>query len=114
VVDRRVVVSKDRLQASLWLRDVYTDHYFDSWGEWANIRCLPEKKEVDVTLALSIELDMLKKTDFFSSLAKGSMRDSVRTLSIDYLNDWYFSLLNQAAAKEQKKKAAQAASPSPK
>jgi hypothetical protein len=107
LLDRRTAVSKDGLQASVWIRDVYTDHYFDGWGEWANVRCLPEKKEVDVTLAVSIELDLLKKTDFFSSLAKGSMRDSVRTLSIDYLNEWYFGMLDQAAAKEKKKNAAQ-------
>lgn len=92
VLDRRTAVSSDRNQAAVWVRDIYTDHYFDGWGEWGSVQCDPAKKEVQVTLAMSFELDMLKKTDFFSGLAKGSMRDGVKKLSLEYLASWWDEL----------------------
>jgi hypothetical protein len=103
LLDRRVAISSDRQQASIWLRDVYTDHYFDGWGEWASIQCEPAKHDIVVTMALSIELDLLKKTDLFSSLAKGSMRDSVRKLAIQYLDDWWTAVRARAEDLEKKK-----------
>jgi hypothetical protein len=75
-------------EASVWVRDVYVNHYFDSWGEWGNVQCDPQRKEAVVTLALSLEVDLLKKTDLFSSLAKGTMRGSIEKLAREYLDRW--------------------------
>src|SRR5256885_12329648 len=43
-------------EATLWLRDVYTDHYFDSWGEWSHLTCRgTSKKEIVLIQALRSE-----------------------------------------------------------
>ena len=44
VMDQRLAVARDRHEAALWRRDVYTDHYFDSWGEWMDVSCDPQLK----------------------------------------------------------------------
>lgn len=90
ILDRRTTVSQN--EASVWIRTVYNDHYFDGWGEWGDVRCDTRKKSAIVTLAVLIELDLLKKTDLWSSLSKGSMRDGVERLSQNYEDQWFEEL----------------------
>jgi hypothetical protein len=88
VVDRRVISSKEQTGATLWLRDVYTNHYFDSWGEWGNISCDPIKREATLTLAVTLEFDVLKNSGVFASVAKRSAKNSMRDLMENYLDNW--------------------------
>jgi hypothetical protein len=85
VVDRRVAVSGDRSKAVVWIRDAYTDHYFDSWGEWTAIQC--EEKGAWVVQALFLELDLLKKTDLFSKLMRGKLRAEVEAQGQRFLSE---------------------------
>ncbi len=39
ILDRRMVKDPSGLEATVWIRDAYTDHYFDSWGEWSQVSC---------------------------------------------------------------------------
>lgn len=94
VLDRRVKTAENR--GTVWLRDVYTDHYFDSWGEWANVRC--EKGGVVLTQAYFAELDLLKKTDLFSRLAHGKMRGAIEENGEKYLDQWALRLKKQVSA----------------
>jgi hypothetical protein len=88
MVDRRVMSSKDQTESTLWLRDVYTNHYFDSWGEWGNITCDPIKREATLTLAVTLEFDVLKNNGLLASVAKRSAKNSMRDLMENYLNTW--------------------------
>ncbi len=88
VVDRRAARSADGREAVSWLRDVYTDHYFDSWGEWTGSFCenAATGKGVLLVQALALELDLLKKTDLISRIARGKMRDTVEKNGRIYLD----------------------------
>jgi hypothetical protein len=88
LLDRRVTSSKDQTQATLWVRDVYTNHYFDSWGEWGNFSCDPIKHEVTLTLAVTLEFDVLKNTGVIASVAKRSAKNSMKDLMETYLDSW--------------------------
>jgi hypothetical protein len=89
MVDRRIAIAKDGNEATIWIRDVYTNHYFDSWGEWGSFTCDPVKKEVTSILAVNVEFDVLKNTGLFASISRGSARSSMQTLTEDYLERWW-------------------------
>lgn len=83
VVDRRWASSEKR--GSLWVRDAYIDHYFDGWGEWADIMCDPGSISV-FTQAVFGELDLLKKTDLIALAMRGKMRSGFEELSRIYMD----------------------------
>jgi len=83
------VTARNATEGVVWIRDVYTDHYFDTWGEWGQVRCDSAKGTIRVTLAMFFELDMLKKKDFFSMISRGRMRSISETISTQYLDHWY-------------------------
>lgn len=56
VFDTRISVASDRREATLWRRDAYSDHYFDGWGEWADVSCAAGT--VTVVQAVMLELDL--------------------------------------------------------
>ncbi len=85
VLDSRVQLDRSHGIAQLWKRDVYTNHYFDSWGEWIQLECTPGKKMV-LTQVLVLEFDLLKKTDFFSGLMQGGMKSTLEENGVRYLN----------------------------
>lgn len=90
VVDRRVAVSPSQ-GITIWLQDIYTDHYFDAWGEWTQLVCSPQgmsSKPILIQM-MAVELDLLKKTDLFSRLARGKMRSAVNELGQKYLDSVY-------------------------
>jgi hypothetical protein len=82
VFDERLFEEKARLVRVS--RDVYTSHYFDGWGEWLEVRCSPENKEVLLLQDLLMEFDLLKNTDFFSVIARPKMRQGVDQESLKY------------------------------
>src|SRR5206468_3927654 len=87
VLDQRFKASARRDQATLWIRDVYTDHYFDSWGEWAQVRC--ESDGIYLLQALLVDFDLLKKGDIFSGMMKGKMRSTFEENGKIYLEQRY-------------------------
>ena len=94
VVDARVVLGPEKRGATLWRRDVYTDHYFDSWGEWVDVKC--EAESAWVTQALVLELDLMKKSDFLSKLMRSKMRSATEENGAVYLDRWFNRLRAQA------------------
>jgi hypothetical protein len=103
LVDRRLAVSQDWTHATVWIRDIYTNHYFDSWGEWGNISCDPVQHQVTVVLAVNVEFDVLKNTGLFASISRGSARSSMQTTTEDYLETWWDEI-KAAVEKAGKKK----------
>jgi hypothetical protein len=98
VIDQRSAVSADRTEATLWRRDVYTDHYFDSWGEWADVRCDQAAGTATVTLAVLLELDLMKKTDLMSKLMRSKMRGATEDNGAVYLDRWFEALRKRASS----------------
>jgi len=84
VLDLRSEVTTHSVK--VWVRDVYTDHYFDSWGEWHQADC---EKDGTLTLiqSLVVDFDLLRKTDIISSLAKGKMRSAIEKGGHQYLSE---------------------------
>ncbi len=83
--DRRIALANHH--ATLWIRDAYTDHYFDGWGEWIDITCDPTLNQVLIVQALIVEFDLLKATDLISLLSKGRMRSVVEEQGGKYLDN---------------------------
>lgn len=85
ILDRRIACAADKKEAIVWLRDVYSDHYFDSWGEWISTTCLVDGS-VQVVQALFVEFDQLKKGDLFSRMLRGKMRSTIEEQGKVFLN----------------------------
>lgn len=83
VLDIRSAVSGNHL--SFWIRDLYTAHYFDSWGEWIDLDCDEADKTVLLAQALLVEFDLLKNTNILSRLARPRMRKAIETQGGAYL-----------------------------
>lgn len=96
ILDRRVSVSEAGDEAVSWIRDAYTDHFFDGWGEWEQVRC--EGGAVRVVQAVSLEFDLLKKTDLISKLMRGKMRSGVEDQAEKYLDRRFQDLADRAKA----------------
>jgi hypothetical protein len=111
VVDRRVATQLNFSDSAVWLRDVYTDHYFDSWGEYSEVICDGEKGEAYVLLALFGEMDMLKKTGLIASITRPKLRNAFQENAKLYLNRAFERL--KAAAQVTLEKARSAAAPAP-
>jgi hypothetical protein len=94
ILDTRVAESADGQEATLWRRDAYTDHYFDSWGEWADVGC--DASGVTVTQAVMLELDLMKKTDVLSKMMRSKMRGAAEDNGAIYLNTWFERLKKKA------------------
>jgi hypothetical protein len=88
ILDRRVWEDATRTQVEVWIRDSYTDHYFDGWGEWAHLGCDPETHRAILIQALVSDLDLLKKHDIISSLATGRMKSAIEENGAIYLDSW--------------------------
>ncbi|HUP56602.1 MAG TPA: hypothetical protein VM598_04060 [Bdellovibrionota bacterium] len=102
ILDLRSARSKSGTEAALWVRDAYTDHYFDGWGEWATLACDPpgaSKKGVTLVHALYLEVDLLKKTDLFSRLARGKLRSAIEEKGGVYLDTAFERIRERAAAR---------------
>jgi hypothetical protein len=68
----------------IWIQDVYTAHYFDSWGEWHQADCAQDGTLLLIQ-SLVVDFDLLRKTDIISSLAKGKMRSGFKRGGHQYL-----------------------------
>jgi hypothetical protein len=89
VLDRRGAVSTDRQESAVWIRDAYSDHYFDGWGEFADVKCDSKNGSAIVTQSISLELDLMKKGDLISKMARGKMRGSMEDNGLIYLDSWF-------------------------
>lgn len=103
MLDRRFIFSRGKkykksgdssLKGVVWIRDVYTDHYFDSWGEWLHLRCSAHPKQVTVSHVLLLEIDELKKTGIISKLVQGRVLFAVRENGFKYLDRVMSELLS--------------------
>jgi hypothetical protein len=96
VLDRRVAKSDSGSEAAVWVRDVYTDHYFDSWGEWTYLSCGSGKsKSALLVQVLMVEFDLLKKNDVLSKMMRGKMRSAFQENGSIYLDRAAKRLLGQ-------------------
>lgn len=84
IVERRQ--RKSARKAEIWIRSVYTEHFFDAWGEWASFSCGPDGWRWDG--AILVEVDLLKKKDFFSRIGRGKMKSTSETVMQDELSRW--------------------------
>lgn len=102
VLDRQSIQAADSVGMTVWIQDVYTDHYFDSWGEWIQVICdSPKKGTLTYVHVLALEFDLLKKTDLISKLARGSMRSGIEKQGSRYLDHQFQRI--QSRVKKQRK-----------
>ncbi len=100
ILDRRVNVILEggkfreptRAEATLWLRDVYTDHYFDGWGEWIHVECGSKVIEPVLIHALLLEVDLMKQSDPISRLMRGKIRATIEENGQNYLEQAFRAL----------------------
>ncbi|MFL5812189.1 MAG: hypothetical protein ACJ763_01315 [Bdellovibrionia bacterium] len=111
VLDRRV--GKSSSEAVVWTRDIYTDHYFDSWGEWSSVQCDSSLGEVVVIESLLSEMDLLKSKSIFAHAAFGKYRSAFEENGKVFLNK-QFERLKKLAEKLSTELAAPKPSPSQK
>jgi hypothetical protein len=90
VLDRRVKVDAQGKSITVWIRDAYTDHYFDGWGEWIHLNCKtpPSGKAIWIH-SLFLELDLLKKNDLFSRIGRGKLKSAIEENGKRYLEQAY-------------------------
>jgi hypothetical protein len=108
ILDRRVALpppprkparaATGPLTADLWVRDVYTAHYFDGWGERVHLSCDPAARRLLAVHALVLEFDLLKKTDLISRLARPRMRHAIEENGRKYLDRAFEDLGRRAKA----------------
>jgi hypothetical protein len=98
VLDRRVArtTGATSSEAVAWTRDVYTDHYFDSWGEWSSIHCNASSGELVAIQSLLTEMDLLKSKSIFAHAVFGKYRSAFEEHGKIYL-DGQFERLKKAA-----------------
>jgi hypothetical protein len=100
VLDRRVAKTAPsaNAEAVVWTRDVYTDHYFDSWGEWSSVHCDSSTGEVTLIQSLLSEMDLLKSKSIFAHAVFGRYRSAFEDNGKIYL-DGQFERLKKLAEK---------------
>lgn len=87
-------------EAVVWTRDVYTDHYFDSWGEWGSVHCDASQGEVVVVQSLLSEMDLLKSKSIFARAAFGRYRSAYEDNGKVYLDGQFDRLKKQVEKNE--------------
>ncbi len=113
VLDRRFAKSPSNTEAVAWVRDVYTDHYFDSWGEWTSVHCESGRGqsstgEVVVIQSLLSEMDLLKSKNFFARAAFGRYRSAFEDNGKIYLEGQFDRLKKLAEKPEATERSASA------
>lgn len=91
VIDRRFASKLETrtgiTESTIWLRDIYSNHYFDSWGEWIHLSCDPGRKAALLIQGMMLEFDLLKKKDLLSRMARPKMRSGVKESGWKYLRE---------------------------
>ena len=98
VLDWRWAEAVDQTRSTTWLRDVYVDHFFDGWGEWTDAQCSADRKSVVITQAITLELDLMKQTDFFSKLMRSKMVNATEENGKSYLESAFQKLAEKVKA----------------
>jgi hypothetical protein len=99
-------------EAARWTRAAYTDHYFEAWGEWTELKCGEKGQGFTLVQALIVDFDLLKKKDLLSRVARGKMRSEIRENGQKYL-DQASARLRLAATAPPSPSPSPVASPSP-
>jgi hypothetical protein len=116
VLDRRAAegtIGPATTEAVVWVRDAYTDHYFDSWGEWSSVHCDANLKEVVIIQSLLSEMDLLKSKSLFAHAVFGKYRSAYEDNGKIYLDE-EFERLKKTALKAEAETAQPSAVPSKK
>jgi hypothetical protein len=92
VLDQRVDVrppaeAGGAWEGHFWVRDVYSAHYFDVWGERLWLRCDPRAQQARSVHALLVDFDLLRKTDLVTRLARPRLRAGIRDMGARYLDE---------------------------
>lgn len=95
VLDVRRHESADRF--SRFVRDAYTAHYFDGWGEWLDAECESGTGRLIFVQTLFVEFDLLKKTDLLSRLSRSRMRQAIEKNGAKYLEAQRDELFGQSS-----------------
>ncbi len=69
-------------------RDLYTDHYFDSWGEGMKLVCRPGAGDITFEAMQWVEFDLLKSTDFLSRISRPKMRQTIQEQQRKQIDQW--------------------------
>jgi len=85
VLDVRLAETRGR-GASVWVRDVYVAHYFDSWGELHELTCDPKAKTAALIQGLVLEVDQMKSKSFFWIFGRGKVKSIAREQGPIYLD----------------------------
>ena len=80
------------------LRDVYTNHFFDAWGEYLDVSCEADSGAVWLAQGLVVDLDLLKKGDLFSVISRSKMREAFSDTGSRYLERIAEKLKEQVGA----------------
>jgi hypothetical protein len=80
------------------LRDVYTNHFFDGWGEYLDVSCEVDSGAVWLAQGLVVDLDLLKKGDLFSVISRSKMREAFSDTGSRYLERIAEKLKEQVGA----------------
>ncbi len=97
VLERRIAENSSGTEAVVWVRDAYTDHYFDGWGEWIQVSCDSgtTPSQVRVVHALVVELDELKKSNLLAQLMRGKVKSAVEKAGRNYLDQAFIRISNR-------------------
>jgi hypothetical protein len=82
----RQVIERRESKGMIWIRAVYTDHYFDGWGEWASFACDASGWRFDS--AMILDVDLMKSGGFLARLGRGKMISTARDVMFDELTRW--------------------------
>jgi hypothetical protein len=88
ILDRRVAeqTTGDLVEAAVWVRDAYIDHYFDGWSEASLLICDPKEQEVFVVQMVMTEMDLLKNRGFFAHALFPKYRGAFESNAKPYLD----------------------------
>lgn len=84
-VRQKTEKSGSETRISWFVRDVYTAHYFDGWGEWIEVVCDSKKDELEISQRMLIEFDLYKKQDVLSRISRGAMTKNLEEQTGIYL-----------------------------
>jgi len=88
---RQIIDARKTQSARTFLffnRDLYTDHYFDSWGEGVKLVCRPSQGDITIETIQWVEFDLLKSTDFLSRISRPKMRQTIQEQQRKQLDQW--------------------------
>jgi len=75
ILDLEMLKSGNRID--WFIKDIYTAHYFDGWGEWIRVECDEQKKDLRFVMSLALDFDLFKNKDILSVLGRPKMKEAL-------------------------------------